>query len=79
MLVCSPEGRTWAEAVEWSNWHGGGGSRKLHNELIPSDVIGEEEMWKSVLFLRNVFINGNQLQSCCYASNKFYVFFLMLG
>jgi len=41
MLVCSTEGSTWSEAVEGSNWVEGGGSRKLHNELHPSNVIGE--------------------------------------
>jgi len=41
MLVCSTEGRTWTEAAEGSNLVEGGGSRKLHNELRPSNVIGE--------------------------------------
>jgi hypothetical protein len=41
VLVCSTEGRIWTEAAEGSNWVEGGGSRKLHNALRPSNVIGE--------------------------------------
>ena len=43
VLVPSTEGRTWTEAAEGSNWVEGGGSIKLHNELRPSDAIGEGE------------------------------------
>ena len=53
-IVCSTEGRTWSEAAEGSKRVEGGGSRKLHNELRPSNVIREG---------RNV--KGNFVRSEC--------------
>ena len=54
MSVCSTEGSTWSEAAEGSNWVEGDGSRKLHNELRPSNVIGEGGI-----------VKGNFVPSAC--------------